>query len=59
MTPAQGDNADVFVIFGNATLYAHSSSYSYGVRPVINLKSDTLITGDGTSSNPYTVEGAT
>ena len=29
----------------------------FGVRPVINLKADTLITsGDGTESNPYVVE---
>ena len=29
---------------------------SFGVRPVINLKSDTLITkGDGTALNPFTV----
>ena len=31
-------------------------TYSFGVRPVINLKSDTLITkGDGTALNPFTV----
>ena len=31
-------------------------AYSFGVRPVINLKSDTLITkGDGSSLNPFTV----
>lgn len=31
-------------------------SRSYGVRPVINLSKDVLITGgDGTASNPYTV----
>ena len=29
---------------------------SFGARPVINLKADTLITkGDGTSLNPYVV----
>ena len=30
---------------------------SYGVRPVINLKADTLITkGDGSSLNPFTIK---
>ncbi len=33
-------------------------SGSYGVRPVINLKADSLKLGDGTASNPYMVEGA-
>ncbi len=32
-------------------------TYGYGARPVINLKSDTLITGGiGTSSDPFVVE---
>ena len=31
------------------------SNYIYGLRPVINLKSDVTITGDGTKMNPYRV----
>ena len=32
-------------------------TYSFGARPVINLKADTLITkGDGTALNPYVVK---
>ena len=32
-------------------------TYSYGVRPVINLKADTLITkGDGSSLNPFVIK---
>ncbi len=32
-------------------------TYSFGVRPVINLKSDTLITkGDGSSLNPFVIK---
>ena len=27
-----------------------------GVKPVINLKSNSLVSGDGTINNPYTVE---
>jgi len=34
-----------------------SVEYSFGARPVINLKADTLITkGDGTALNPYKVQ---
>ena len=34
----------------------HNVTYSLGVRPVINLKADTLITkGDGSSLNPFVV----
>ena len=33
-------------------------SSSHGVRPVINLKSDVVLTGTGTKDNPYIVEGA-
>ena len=36
-------------------------NYSYllsGVRPVINLRADVELSGTGTSSNPYVVEGA-
>ena len=29
---------------------------NYGVRPVINLSADTLVTGSGTSSDPYVVK---
>ena len=29
---------------------------NYGVRPVINLSADTLVTGNGTSSDPYVVK---
>ena len=34
-----------------------SVSNSRGVRPVINLKADSLKLGDGTTNNPYVVEG--
>ena len=40
--------------------YAYTSeSYSFkknGIRPVINLKPNSLNTGDGTASNPYRIE---
>ena len=40
--------------------YAYTSeSYSFkknGIRPVINLKPNSLNTGDGSASNPYRIE---
>lgn len=38
--------------------YDKAISYSYGVRPVINLKADVQLTGSGTSTNPYVAVGA-
>ena len=32
--------------------------YAWGVRPVINLKTDIKLTGSGTTTDPYKVEGA-
>ncbi len=36
--------------------YTTTVSYPYAIRPVINLKPDSLNTGDGTASNPYRIE---
>ena len=33
-------------------------NYTFGVRPVINLRADVTLTGSGTSTDPYVVEGA-
>ena len=38
----------------NATIY-RSDTPDIGLRPVINLKSDVLATGTGTSSDPYVI----
>lgn len=32
--------------------------YGSGIRPVINLKADITLTGSGTATDPYVVEGA-
>ena len=37
---------------GDANSY-NSVNYSYGVRPVLNIRAEALKYGDGTSSNPY------
>lgn len=45
------------LLFGDAggqNYYIDSQSYNYGVRPVLTIKGDTLITsGDGTKAKPY------
>ncbi len=50
-------NANVFRVDANGYLDNWSVSYTLGVRPVINLKADTLFAsgGTGTQSNPYVV----
>ncbi len=43
------------VTSGDKLSNASPSSSAYGVRPVINLKSDIKLSGEGTKSNPYTI----
>ena len=47
--------AGVFSISGGHQLTNSTVSGSLGIRPVINLKADTLFTGTGTSTDPYVV----
>ena len=49
--------ARVWVVYPSGNLHPWNSvANSFGARPVINLKADTLITkGDGTSSAPYKI----
>ena len=49
--------AHVLRVYSDGNLSNRSVNNTFGVRPVINLKADTIISsGDGTSSNPYVVE---
>ena len=32
-----------------------ATNYNYGLRPVINIRSDVTITGSGTMSDPYII----
>ena len=50
--------AYVWIVYPSGSLYPwYSVADSFGARPVINLKADTLITkGDGTSLNPYVIK---
>ena len=52
------NKAYVFYVFATGYLNeGNEVSFSYGVRPVINLKSTTtFIEGTGTSTDPYIVK---
>ena len=51
--------ARVWLVSPSGSLYPWSGvAFSFGARPVINIKADTLITkGDGTSLNPFKLSG--
>lgn len=60
MSPYQSDNngAFVFLVWGDGNLEARIVTFSYDVRPVINLRSDVQIIGSGSSSDPFKIIGA-
>ena len=60
MSPCEffASNANVFAVWSNSSLNYSSVDLTYGVRPVINLRSDLQITGSGTTSDPFKVVGA-
>ena len=52
------DYAHVFGVYLKGELGKISVGWTVpGARPVINLKSDTVLTGKGTTSNPYKISG--
>ena len=56
ISPSSGGSyVRTFYVRSNNTLGDIYVPNDHGVRPVINLKADTLLTGSGTSSNPYVV----
>ncbi len=60
MSPLAFDGVETFVFFvglGDWFVDARVNT-PRGVRPVINLKANITLTGDGTASNPFKVEGA-
>ena len=59
MSPSFFDGNLASVRYVSSSGYASGESgvnISYGIRPVINLKPNSLNTGDGTASNPYRIE---
>ena len=56
--PSNNSSASVWSVLPSGSLYPWNDvAYSFGVRPVINLKANTLITkGDGTALNPFKIE---
>ena len=60
MTPRSSNSSNVFGVLNNARLNYFNAYYGYAVLPTAYLKSTVKITGgDGTSGNPYTLEGPT
>ena len=59
MSPSRfnGNALVLFIYYGDNPDTGYSIS-SYGVRPVINLRSDVQLTGSGTTSDPFKVVGA-
>jgi len=47
--------AHEFYVNSNGFLDGTNVNYTNGVRPVINLKADTVLTGSGTTTDPYVV----
>ena len=62
MSPYQFDGSDnhsyVFRMYTDGSLDYWRIYIEMGVRPVINLKADVILSGSGTTSDPYQVEGA-
>ncbi len=59
MSPFHYENNDARVFYvqndGNL-IYLSVATSSFGVRPVINLKADTKLSGSGTTTDPYKIE---
>ena len=63
MTPAGGYNpfgftswdALVFGVYASGIFDDYDLGGTFGLRPVVNLKSGVKITGSGTKTNPYVV----
>ncbi len=55
MSPHGYGTANMFYVDSNGSFDYTYAGKAQGVRPVINLKADTLFKGEGTSSNPYEV----
>ena len=56
MSPYSSDgSASVFRVHSSGSLIDIRVDLTYGVRPVINIRSDVAITGTGTTTDPYKI----
>ena len=53
-----GYNAGVLVVYGGGYLFNFNVRSVWGVRPVINIRSDVELTGTGSQNDPFKVVGA-
>ena len=51
-----GGFAWIFIIFDSGNLGQYGADSKFGFRPVLNLKSNSIISGTGMSSNPFKTE---
>ena len=57
LSPNSGSSSNVFIVNSDDTLHYNLASFNApGVAPVLYLKSDISLSGEGTSSNPYTIK---
>ena len=59
ITPRASYSSDVFVLYSSGCLnYINAAGTYYGVRPAVFLKSSIkIVDGDGSSNNPYILQG--
>ena len=50
------NNAFACYVYSDGDTVYNSVDFTFGVRPVLNLSADTLVSGSGTSSDPYIVK---
>ena len=58
ISPSSFPDAVVYQVYTTGRLNTSVVHGSWGIRPVINLRADVTITGSGTTTDPYKVEGA-
>jgi len=58
MTPSNstGKDGDIWSLYSSGVLYADFNNYTYGIRPVLNLRENMQVTsGDGSATNPFII----
>ena len=55
LSPNSYDRSSVWYVFGTGNFYRLNANNTTGVRPAFYLKSEISLTGEGTSTNPYSI----